>query len=313
METIASYWNDLASSQISLLLVNFINGWDCLGMIAIISCVVTVLHANRVVNCITWLPKHIDWKRSGNWLITYFTLNTVLLPSSKASCGWYIILKVNQGITNFGLNKRKVIWLDILDHVHNALWVKVKLDHGLVVNYRRTEIEQNWCVISRHCDSTFVCILAHQMVETIGGYCLDFNEEFHWVKVSKWMLWPTGQSMWRWNSVNKSSTGGIGKECIIFSERWSNKLLLKLFRLHKDNVRLRIIRQPNTLNEDVGSSAKWCNTDPVSTLRLEIGTLGLLECLFSISDTFEVTSGSLRIRRTNEINGITCNQIKQDA
>ena len=103
----------------------------------------------------------------------------------------------------------------------------------------------------------------------------------------KVLFWKVKQLCNGWDSICDRTHGWLRIEDILFCHSWSNKLsVIQILGFENKNVLLWSKGKITTLDENVSSTGKGCIVDSVWYLRLEVSTLGYLELLLSVSDTF---------------------------
>lgn len=76
------------------------------------------------------------------------TSDRVVVPSSELFIRSNIALKVDVCKSDFGLNEWEIIRGNILDSIHDTLWIKDQLDLSILVHDWWDDVLQNWGVLS---------------------------------------------------------------------------------------------------------------------------------------------------------------------
>ena len=155
---------------------------------------------------------------------------------------------------------------------------------------------------------TVTCSLAfHGLLLSKYIWCFDKDVKMEDLVLIKGVGGDIEQFEWRWNTVGDETEHRIRVEGIIFIEGRARDLdIVELIRPEVNDVRLRVLVQLGSFDEDVGSSSERCVIHTFSCFRIEETGLGLLQSLFSVPNTIKIVSAATCFRQVSVKRQLGC-------
>lgn len=109
-------------------------------------------------------PHHGDVVGFSNWKLSDLTSDFIPEILSEGISIGLVIFKIDQALANFGIDKGKLIRRKITNEIRSRFRVKPDFSHTVVVNDRRLEIVNNWCILLLEGNCTELTILTLHVI-----------------------------------------------------------------------------------------------------------------------------------------------------
>lgn len=156
VEAIALDRNVLASGDISSICADVEDDRDGLALVAASLIEIAEGCLLQCHSSLTGLPHHRKILALGDGVLSDLTSYSIFAIRRKVARGVSSKLEVQQIAANFGIDKWKLIRVEILDETHGAGWVKPELSIRFVVCHSGSNIEDCWSISSPEHDLAVV-------------------------------------------------------------------------------------------------------------------------------------------------------------
>lgn len=196
VEAVALDRNVLASGDISSICADVEDDRDGLGLVAAGLIEIAEGCLLQCHSSVTGLPHHRKILALGDGVLSDLTSYSIFRIRRKLGSGVNSKLEVQQISANFGIDKWKLIRVEILDETHGAGWVKPELSIRFVVCHSGSKIEDRWSIRPPELDPAVVLVRTSQRHIGRVGLGDHTDPECHGLVVVELLL---GQVEQVWN------------------------------------------------------------------------------------------------------------------